>query len=375
MSKDKSTKDILLEHSVAKVKLFERYLSIYLNILDRAKFVREIILADLFAGEGIYKDGEKGSPIIAFEAISRHLKSEKENKKILFLINDPEKSIIEPEKFKVERVEEWINRGEYPPDLKIKYSKHNFEKLMPAILNDLRQMHSNDRALLFIDPWGYKEIRPNDIKQLISNEKVEILLFLPISFMYRFSKTAIKKGFVGSEPLEAFLIELFGEESEAILNIAGVEEFVTVVREKFKDYLNVPYADDFILTTEEGNTYCLYFFSFNKLGYQKIIEAKWRFDEDYGRGMNREENFNLFSGPNYDNYGENLCKFIFDSEGRTNNELEDFGYEHRFLPKHTKEVLDRLKIEGKIKIESIDGFPVKGFYIGNNKRKVLIKKS
>ena len=39
----------------------------------------------------------------------------------------------------------------------------------------MNSMRHNDRALFFIDPWGYKEIRPTDLKQLISNEKIEIL--------------------------------------------------------------------------------------------------------------------------------------------------------------------------------------------------------
>ncbi|MDP2365953.1 MAG: three-Cys-motif partner protein TcmP, partial [Ignavibacteria bacterium] len=204
MSKEKSTRETLHDHSIAKVKLYGLYLSIYLNILDRANFVREIIVADLFAGEGIYKNGEKGSPIIAFEAIQEHLNSSKNSKKILFLINDPEKSIIETTKTKVERIEEYINKNTVHSNHIIRYSKNKFDELVPELLSIIKSMHSNDRALLFIDPWGYKEIRPDDLKLLVANEKVEILLFLPISFMYRFSKTAIEKGFTGSEPLEEF---------------------------------------------------------------------------------------------------------------------------------------------------------------------------
>lgn len=374
MAKERSTKDILLEHSKAKVKLFERYLSIYLNILDRAGFIRNIILADLFAGEGIYKNGEKGSPIVAFETIQRHLKSKKDDKKIYFIINDAEKSKIESSKYKVERIQEWINHYTQHPDLKITYLKHDFSNLIPAILNLINSMHSNDRALLFIDPWGYKEIRPKVLKSLLKNEKVEILLFLPVSFMYRFSKSAVSTGFVGGEPLEEFLNELFGEDLISILKINSSDEFISVLIEKFKAYLSVHYIDHFVLTTEDSNKYCLFFFSFNKKGFRKIIEAKWSLDKEYGRGVNREENFNLFSGAHSNNYEDKLINFIINSEGKTNEELLDFGFENSFLPKHTKEILDKLLSDGKIKIESLDGIFAKSFYIGNAKRKVLIKK-
>lgn len=374
MSKEKSTKDILLEHSKAKVKLFERYLSIYLNILDRAGFIRNIILADLFAGEGIYKNGEKGSPIIAFETIQRHLTNKKDDKKIYFIINDAEKSKIDSSKYKVERIEEWINQFDLHSDLNIKYLKHDFIGLIPALINLIKSMHSSDRALLFIDPWGYKEIRPRDLKSLLQNEKVEILLFLPVSFMYRFSKKAITTEFVGGQPLEEFLQELFGEDLQSILEITAVDDYIDVIRTKFMTYLNVPYVDDYILTTEDSNKYCLFFFSFNKKGFRKIIEAKWSLDKEYGRGVNREENFNLFSGAHSNEYENKLIEYIFTSEGRTNEQLLDFGFENRFLPKHTREILNKLLKEGKIKIVSLDGLEAKNFYIDNEKRKVLVKK-
>jgi len=39
--KQTNAKTYLLEHSEAKVKLYGRYLSIYLNVLRRVQFIRE----------------------------------------------------------------------------------------------------------------------------------------------------------------------------------------------------------------------------------------------------------------------------------------------------------------------------------------------
>ncbi len=63
---------VLLEHSEAKVKLYGRYLSVYLNILHRAGFIKRIFIFDLFCGEGIYENGAKGSPIISLDCIHNH---------------------------------------------------------------------------------------------------------------------------------------------------------------------------------------------------------------------------------------------------------------------------------------------------------------
>jgi three-Cys-motif partner protein len=65
-------KTSLLEHSEAKVNLYGRYLSVYLNVLHRAQFVKRIFIFDLFCGEGIYKNEAKGSPIIALDCIRNH---------------------------------------------------------------------------------------------------------------------------------------------------------------------------------------------------------------------------------------------------------------------------------------------------------------
>ncbi len=147
------------------------------------------------------------------------------------------------------------------------------------------------------------------------------------------------------------------------------------IERKLKTYLKIPFIDEFILTTEDSNIYCLYFFSFNKIGFRKMIEAKWSLDKEYGRGINREENFNLFSGAYSKNYDEKVLEYIINSEGRSNEELFDFGFENRFLPKHTNEILKRLLDNGQIIVESKDGQKANGFYIADRKRKVLIKKA
>ena len=72
MAKMKDSQLIMLEHSKAKVDLFGRYLSIYLNVISRVPFIKKIYLFDLFAGEGKYLNNEKGSPIVAMECIKNH---------------------------------------------------------------------------------------------------------------------------------------------------------------------------------------------------------------------------------------------------------------------------------------------------------------
>lgn len=48
------------------------------------------------------------------------------------------------------------------------------------------------KSFYFIDPYGYKEIKAKHILSLLDcNRKSEVLLWLPIQFMYRFSKMVL----------------------------------------------------------------------------------------------------------------------------------------------------------------------------------------
>ena len=67
--KKQNTQTKLYPHSEAKVLLYQYYLSVYLNILHRVSFIEQIYIYDLFAGEGIYDNGKKGSSVLAVETI------------------------------------------------------------------------------------------------------------------------------------------------------------------------------------------------------------------------------------------------------------------------------------------------------------------
>jgi three-Cys-motif partner protein len=53
------------DHTSAKHELLRRYLGAWFPILVSRGFVRRVLFLDGFAGPGIYRGGEPGSPIIA----------------------------------------------------------------------------------------------------------------------------------------------------------------------------------------------------------------------------------------------------------------------------------------------------------------------
>src|SRR4051794_5196809 len=85
----------LPQHSLAKIALYKRYLSIYLNVLANAPF-KIIYLLDLFAGEGRDIDGNACSSIAAVEALKNHYDTANAVcKKVKLFLNDYGNSVIE----------------------------------------------------------------------------------------------------------------------------------------------------------------------------------------------------------------------------------------------------------------------------------------
>ena len=125
MTKTDPKKINLLEHSEAKVKLYGRYLSEYLRVLYQAGFVKRVFIFDLFCGEGVYQNGDKaGSPIIAIENIVNHYNENKgKSLNITIWFNDFEKSEIDNELYKVERVKKIVSEMFVPSNVEIKYDK------------------------------------------------------------------------------------------------------------------------------------------------------------------------------------------------------------------------------------------------------------
>lgn len=359
-------KTYLLEHSEAKVNLYGRYLSVYLNILHRAQFVKRIFVFDLFCGEGIYENGAKGSPIIALDCIRNHyFANQNDCPNMTVWFNDNGMSEIDEGLSKVDRVKKISKTIFKPYNVKIEFYQENYEDIFPKAIELVAQTE-NAKGLFFIDPFGYKAIKPDDIRRMLASGKTEVFLWLPIAQMYRFADSAVHSGFPGSEPLKVFLSELFGK---TIPNFQSPQDFIEQLKARFRVYLkdlNV-FVDTFTIERNASNVYCLFFFTRNVRGYEKMLEVKWAADPSRGKGHSLEKTMSLFDETELSGYHKKLSSFIESAEYRTNAELYLFGLENGFLSKHTKGILDKWRKQGtEFEVLSLDGKPVRGYYIEHN---------
>lgn len=356
------TKKVMLEHSEAKVALYGTYLAIYLNILSKLQFVQRIFVFDLLCGEGIYENSAKGSPLIALETIKNHYFANNQKCPNMTLwFNDNGPSEIEQGVYKVERVERFCKEIFVPSTVQIEFHREDYDHIQPKALQKVRGT-PNAWGLFFIDPYGYKDIRLNDIREILEVHNTEVLLFLPASPMYRFAEKSMRSSFPGSEHLHTFLTDLFGDE---VPRFRSVYDFIRQVRDRFRAHLDQSgfFVDTFIIERGHGLVYCLFFFTGHIYGFEKMIEAKWKMDEARGQGHPHQKTMSFFDGIKFSGYDRTLSAFIRGRELCTNQDLYRFGLENGYLPKHTNSILNSWKQDEKLEVFAIDGQVVRGNYL------------
>jgi three-Cys-motif partner protein len=361
--KSSSTKDILLEHSRAKVELLKTYLSTYLNIISRVDYYEGIFIYDLFCGEGKYDDDNEGSPLAILRTIKNHYYSNNNSSpNIDVILNDNGNSDIEVDKLKIERVKILSSKIFKPNNVNIHYYNENYLNIGPLVLNNINK-YKRHKHLIFIDPHGYKDISINQIISLLSIGNAEVILFLPLFDMYRFARKSYDKDFKGGNALRSFLNDSFdGKE----INFSSVFDFTDKLKEAFSKKTKC-FVDTFLLEKEKSNYYGLFFFTPNALGFEKMLESKWKIDTEQGRGFTKriESQSSLFdSNVEVSKYPYDLEKFLGEGN-KTNGDIYMFGLKKGYLPRHTKEVLKPFRDNGKLIVVDVNGkkAPGNGYYL------------
>jgi three-Cys-motif partner protein len=192
---DNSSDTVLPEHSAAKVKLLGEYLRLFLTIIANDGYTKRILLFDLFCGEGIYGDlGEIGD---------------------------------------------------------VHYSNRDYNDLIKELITKLPERR-DEKSFVFIDPYGYKHIRAGDIQALLSKGNVEVLLFLPTQFMYRFDSNGTP------EALVDFIEDIV--DYEQWNQSDTVWEFVDQLKIAFRKNLGARiFVDTFTIQKDPQTVFCLFF--------------------------------------------------------------------------------------------------------------------
>lgn len=181
MALRESQKD-MQEHSAKKVELLHHYLDAYINVIGSDRYTKALHCFDLFCGEGVYPNGKEGSPILFAKKLLKASRLYPETQ-FSFHYNDKDKE-------KVENVKLHLNSlpGIASAPLKIFGSHLSFLEILSDVKAQVDKL-KNEKAFCFIDPYGYKEIKPEIISDLMAGNKQKHCYFCLLNTCFGFLKT------------------------------------------------------------------------------------------------------------------------------------------------------------------------------------------
>jgi three-Cys-motif partner protein len=357
----KDVKTNLLNHSEAKVRLLGEYLKRYLNIICNDGYTKRIKIYDLFCGEGLYENGGEGSPLVTMRQI-----------KDIHFVNVAKASTIpkidchfnDIEESKVKKVEQSLkDKSLYYREFgDLQFSTEDYQVQYENLLTQLPKLKElNQKAFIFIDPYEYKHIKASQIKNLMLKGSSEVLLWLPTQFMYRFASNGTP------EALKDFITEIIPNFNE--WRPGNVWKFISELKQGFQDFLgNNFFVDTFTIQKDTNTVFCLFFFTSHIKGFEKMLEAKWEIDTEYGKGWDYAGNTPSLFHEHKTNPLETKLKEYLKAKKRYNGEVYEFTLRQGFLPKHTNEIFYNWQNNGDLEVLTARGEKArkKSFYIAYN---------
>ena len=251
---------------------------------------------------------------------------------------------------------------------------------MLDIVADRILKHPKDhRNLIFIDPYGYSDINKEKIINLLRNNCTEIILFLPVMQMYRFTETAfIYEEKPHYENLRKFILSFFNNPTD--LNNDSVFMFIQSIKRALS-INDLYYTCSYYIERGKGSYYALFFICSNIYGLEKMLETKWTLDTGQGKGFKQNDNsiqlsmfdedLKIFDALQSISTLENVIYQEITQNGKlTNVRLYKLTLKNEFLPKHAIIALDNLIKKGKIqKISNSKGYGIN--YINYKKNNIV----
>lgn len=338
MAKPEPTIWPIVPHTSAKHTILRTYLDAWFPIMS---WKPRVVFLDGFAGPGRYAGGEPGSPIIALESAKTH--KAKLSKELAFLF-------IEERKDRADRLLQEIETLKCPSSCKTEVKCGEFAPTLTAILDDLAK---GDLKLAptfaMIDPFGFAGIPFGLMKRLLDNPSCELF----VSFMV----DSINRWLVHpDEEIRVHIRDAFGsDEPFALLEKPGnrVQALTELYRERLRKIAR--FVRSFELRDKNDRVvYHLFFASKNSLGHLKMKEAMWKVDPlgdfSFSDATNPQQQV-FFQRSYQDILKTDLRRQFANAANILVERVEAYVTDDTaFLPKHMREVLPLLEVEGSIHI-------------------------
>lgn len=265
MAAPKSTVWSLEPHSKGKHLILEGYLKAWLPIISR--WNKRILFIDGFAGPGIYKNGEHGSPLIALQTFKEHSNLIHSNFEMSFYF-------IEKDSARKKHLYDLIDKMK--PDLPGNFSIHieegEFNESMSDVLDAVeRQNKQLAPCFAMLDPFGVSHTPMSIVKRLLKNKQSEVY----ISFMYEWINR-----FKEHDNFEKHLDDLYGcEDWRDGIDIDNAEKRKKYLFDLYKLQLKhsgAKYVLHFELYEGSRLVYAIFYGTKHLTGCDRMKQAIWK---------------------------------------------------------------------------------------------------
>lgn len=253
-------------HTAAKHAILHRYLQAWIPILTSAH--GRVVYIDGFAGPGVYKGGEDGSPIIALKSALEQSARIKGEIAFLFIELDP---------LRRASLEQSVAALSLPPKFRVQIQEGRCAETISELLDGLER--AGDRlapTFAFLDPFGFSHTPFTLIQRLMRHRGCEVL----ITFMYE----EINR-FLAQEQMPEHFDALFGcpawATAKSLTTPADRKRYLTELYARQLDTTaGIRFVRSFEMLNRDNRTDYDLFFGTNSLkGLKKMKEAMWKVDK------------------------------------------------------------------------------------------------
>ncbi len=255
-------------HTAMKHTILRRYLQGFYPKLSR--WHDRIMVVDGFAGPGVYKGGEDGSPIVALDALQEHSHfANMADCRFTFLF-------VEERKDRVEVLQGILAERSVVDNVEPRVSHGTFEHHVVGALAELRR-EPGMPAFFLLDPFGVKGLPLRVLREIAEFPKSELL----VSFMYQSTNR-----FRTTPELQPHLDEFFGTREWAKAEQFEGEQRKLFLRGLYQRQLKgvgMEYVRTFEMKDELNQPeYFLAFATHSAEGLRVMEDAMWKADRSRG---------------------------------------------------------------------------------------------
>jgi three-Cys-motif partner protein len=245
-----------------------------------SKWNSRLIFFDGFAGPGIYRGGEIGSPLIALQVLIEHsyFPSFGNGTDYMFLFCESNPARFDSLQRELEAYKQRLG-GRWPANVKPQCTSDPFDQTATGIVDYLESKGSQlAPTFAFIDPFGVSGLPMNLLARLVASPKCEL-------FVNMMMNTA--KRFATSGGIDRSLKELYG--TNRFLNAEGLtgRDRIMFLHDLYANQLQnvagMRYVQSFEMINRTGHTSYFLFYATRAIeGLRAMKEAMWRADPGGG---------------------------------------------------------------------------------------------